>query len=347
MKAVRVYKDGIIKLEDISNPSIDSNAVKIKVKACGICGSDYPRMFDNKAHYYPITLGHEFSGIIVEIGENVKKFEIGDHVVGVPLIPCHKCIDCKNGDYALCKNYNFIGSRVDGAMAEYIVVPKENVIKIDKNVDFITGALVEPMTVALHGIKISEFKSDYSVAILGLGTIGCFVLQLVKLLGARNVIVFVRNKKYYELAKKLGADFVINTSDDDWQINFEKITNGRGVKYVYETAGSDETIRLSYKIVGNKGNICLIGTPKKEVCFDVDLWEMINRKELCVKGSWMSYSKEFPGYEWNEIINYVNNNQLTLDDRMNTKIYILDKGTLDRDDIYNKDKRMILVWDRK
>ena len=127
MKALKVYENAILKVEDVKEPVVGDNEVKIQVKACGVCGSDIPRIFNHSAHYYPITLGHEFSGVITSVGEKVKNLTVGDHVAGIPLIPCMKCSDCTNGNYSLCKNYSFIGSRRDGAMAEFVVVPENNV----------------------------------------------------------------------------------------------------------------------------------------------------------------------------------------------------------------------------
>ena len=130
MKAVVCYGDGVVKYEEIQEPKVTPNTVKIRVKACGICGSDIPRAMARGAHSYPIVLGHEFSGIVNDIGRDVTSVKAGDHVVVAPLIPCHKCDDCKKGNYSLCKHYSFIGSRQQGANADYIVVPEQNVVKI-------------------------------------------------------------------------------------------------------------------------------------------------------------------------------------------------------------------------
>ena len=111
MKAVIVKESNNIIFDDIEEDIIKDNEIKIKVKYTGICGSDIPRALNNKAHNYPIILGHEFSGMVVEIGNKVNNIKIGDHVVGIPLIPCSECNDCQNGNYSLCKNYSFVGSR--------------------------------------------------------------------------------------------------------------------------------------------------------------------------------------------------------------------------------------------
>lgn len=321
MKALRIYKDAVLKLEDIPEPIVGDNEVKIRVAACGVCGSDIPRIFDNKAHYYPIVLGHEFSGIIAELGEKVTGFNIGDHVVAAPLIPCHKCIDCKNGNYSLCKDYSFIGSRVQGAMAEYVVVPQENAVKLDKSIDLKDAAMIEPITVALHGFKQNDFKAGSNVVIIGMGTIGCISAQVAKAKGASHITAFVRNDKHNELALKCGVDTIVNTSNDDWKSIVQLITKGRGYEYVFETAGSSQTIVQCFQIAANKAHICLIGTPKKDVNFTVSEWEQINRKEFYLTGSWMSYSEPFPGNEWKEAVELLKSSRIMIFDELVNRVY--------------------------
>ena len=126
MKASVLVESGKLEYMDVPEERVENNLVKVKVAYTGICGSDVPRVLKNGAHYYPIILGHEFSGIVEEIGENVKSLEVGDHVVGIPLKPCGTCEDCQKGNYSLCKNYTFYGSRKNGSYAEYIVLPEEN-----------------------------------------------------------------------------------------------------------------------------------------------------------------------------------------------------------------------------
>ena len=302
MKALVVYKDGITNVEDVPEPQIKPGYVKIKVAACGICGSDVPRALNNKAHYYPIILGHEFSGVITEIGEGVNSVKPGDHVAGVPLIPCGHCEDCANGNYSLCKNYTFIGSRLQGAMAEYVVVPMYNVVKLNDTLDLQDAALIEPLTVALHALKQNNHKPGKKVAVLGMGTIGCLTAQAINHIGAENVTAVVRNHNYDTLVHKMGIDSIVNTSEKDWQEKVLQITANRGFDFVYETAGSIQTMKQAFQIAGNKSHICFVGTPKKELSFTVQQWEMMNRKEFYLTGSWMSYSGEFPGTEWKDAV---------------------------------------------
>lgn len=326
MKALRVYGNNIIKLENVADLKVNENEVKIRVKVCGVCGSDVPRIFDNKAHYYPIILGHEFSGVVVEKGNRVDKVSIGDHVAGIPLIPCLKCEDCMNGNYALCKKYNFIGSRRDGAMAEYIVVPESNVLKISENIDFKHAAFIEPISVVLHAFHQNNHRDDSNVAILGIGTIGCLAIQAAKIKGARNITAFVRNDKHNELAHKSGANNIVDTSKETWKEEVEHITKGRGFDYIYETAGAVETIKTCFEIAANKAHICLIGTPKASITFEPNLWDKINRKEFYLTGSWMSYSGDFPGTEWTSSRKYLEENKINIYPELINSEILLEEG---------------------
>lgn len=312
MKALVIHENAVVNVENVAETSLSADSIKVKVNTCGICGSDVPRVLDNKAHYYPIILGHEFSGIVTAIGDNVKNVNIGDHVVGIPLIPCYKCNDCHNGNYSLCKNYQFVGSRLSGGMAEYIVIPKENVKRIPDDLNLQDAAMIEPLTVAIHAFYQNHHKEGKKVAVFGMGTIGCFVAQVAKAIGAENITAFVRNHKYDNLLADMGITSVVNTQDKDWLEQVNHITNGRGFDFIYETAGSTQTMQQCFEVAGNKASVCFIGTPKKELSFTVKMWEMLNRKEFYLTGSWMSYSAPFPGTEWNDAVKYLENGQVKI-----------------------------------
>lgn len=308
MKAGVLYGNEDIRYDEIEKPQVSSGEVLVKVKMTGICGSDVPRVLHNGAHYYPIVLGHEFSGEIVEIGEGVEGFEIGDRVSGAPLIPCMKCDDCQNGNFSLCKNYTFIGSRIQGSFSEYVKMPYQNAIKFDKSIPFEQGAFFEPATVALHGIKCADYKGGKDVAILGGGTIGLFTMQWAKIMGAKTVTVFDISDKRLSLAKKLGADYVVNSLNEEPE-------KGK-YQYVFETAGQVATMKTAFEIASNKASVCFIGTPHADLTFTPREWENMNRKEFKLTGSWMSYSAPFPGDEWTLTAHYFKTGQLKFDESL-------------------------------
>lgn len=323
MKAGVVYGKEDIRFEEIAVPAVTAGKVLIKVKYTGICGSDIPRVNGDACHFYPNVLGHEFCGTVEQIGEGVKTVKVGDRVAGVPLIPCLKCEDCQKGNYSLCKHYSFIGSREFGSFAEYVVVPEKNAKVFDDEVSFEQGAFFEPSTVALHGINCTDYKGGKTVAILGGGTIGLFAMQWAKIFGAAKVAVFDISEERLKLAKKLGADAVFHTTDSGFKEQAMEVTDKKGYDYVFETAGNTVTIKLSFELVGNQGNVCLIGTPTKELIFSAREWELLNRKEFHLTGSWMSYSAPFPGKEWALTAHYFKTGQLKFDPSLIFKVVAL------------------------
>ena len=195
MKAAVVIKNEVVEYQEIEEPVTEPGTIKVKVKASGICGSDVPRVLHNGVHFYPIVLGHEFSGDVVEVGEGVEHIKTGDRVSGAPLIPCMKCEDCQKGNYSLCKHYSFIGSRQQGSNADYVVIPAANTVVFDKSISYEQGAMFEPSTVALHGVLCNDYKGGGYVAVLGGGTIGMFTMQWAKIFGSKKVVVFVLPKR--------------------------------------------------------------------------------------------------------------------------------------------------------
>ena len=140
MKAAVLHAKDDLRYEDYPTPKPGEGQVLVRVKAAGVCGSDIPRVLGDAAHFYPIILGHEFSGEVEAVGSGVDTVSVGDRVAGVPLIPCFDCSDCQKGNYSQCGNYSFVGSRIQGGFADYVVLPQRNVVKFDKTVSFEQGA---------------------------------------------------------------------------------------------------------------------------------------------------------------------------------------------------------------
>ncbi|MFP3155561.1 galactitol-1-phosphate 5-dehydrogenase [Lachnospiraceae bacterium ZAX-1] len=316
MKAAVVVANEDVRYEEYKEPQTQPGTVKIKVKASGICGSDIPRVLHNGVHFYPIVLGHEFSGDVIEIGEGVTNIKVGDRVSGAPLLPCMACADCQKGNYSLCKHYSFIGSREQGSNADYIVIPEKNAVVFDSGIPYEQGAMFEPSTVALHGVLQNDYKGGGYVAILGGGTIGMFTMQWAKIYGSKKVVVFDIDDKRLSLAKRLGADEVVNTKADNFMETAKELTNGAGYDYVFETAGAAPTMYMAFELAANKSHVCFIGTPHVDLTFTPSMWENMNRKEFKLTGSWMSYSAPYPGKEWELTAHYFATGQLKFDEEL-------------------------------
>ena len=298
MKALAVLENeklGVIDLEKPENTTGDD--VLVKVVYSGLCGSDFPRMFEHQAKFFPVVLGHEFSGVVEKVGEKVHKLAVGDKVSCIPLKPCFKCEACDEGNYSLCKNYGFIGSRENGGMEEYVKIPEINLQKLPEKFDLLQGAFFEPITVVLHGLGLlnKEVKGK-KVGIIGVGTMGLLAVQCAKAYGAELVSAFDINEKNLEAAKELGADEVHNVAKKDIENEYDKYD------IMIETSGANPSFVLILKLAAGKGELLYIGTPHSTLTFEYKDFELINRKELTIKGSWMNYSKPFPGKEWTEAV---------------------------------------------
>lgn len=313
MKAAVVCGNEDVRYQEVEEPKAGPGMVKIKVKASGICGSDIPRVLHNGVHFYPIVLGHEFSGDVVEVGEGVRRIQVGDRVSGAPLLPCMKCANCQQGNFSLCRYYSFIGSRQQGSNADYVVIPEQNAVRFDDSVSYEQGAMFEPSTVALHGLFQNQYQGGAYTAILGGGTIGIFAMQWAKIFGAKKVAVFDISRERLELAKRLGADEVFCTTEEGVLEQAMKLTGEAGYSYVFETAGQPATMYMAFQLAANKAHVCLIGTPHQELTFSPAMWENLNRKEFFLTGSWMSYSAPFPGKEWELTAHYFATGQLKFD----------------------------------
>jgi L-iditol 2-dehydrogenase len=312
MKAAVLHAKNDIRIEEVEVPALRPGDILVQVKATGICGSDLPRVMGEAAHHYPIILGHEFAGRVVDVGSAVTRVKVGDRIAGVPLVPCFACRDCLNGHYAQCKHYSFIGSRVNGSWADYVAIPERNALLLGDDISYEEAALIEPSAVALHGLNLIDFRGGEHVAILGGGNIGLLTMQWAKILGARSVTVFDIQEEKLETARQLGADHAIDPSrqPDEWQ----KVTEGQGFGVVMETAGADATMRLSLQIADSKAKVCFIGTPVRDLTFPHKLFELLNRKELVLTGSWMSYSAPYPGSEWDLTLEHIRSRKLNLKD---------------------------------
>ncbi len=305
-----------LRYEEMEKPVPQAGEVLIKVKYTGICGSDVPRVNGDACHFFPIVLGHEFSGQVVEVGQGVNKVKVGQRVAGVPLVPCMECDDCRKGNFSLCKHYSFIGSRRNGSFAQYVVVPEANAVPFSDDTSYKLGAFFEPSTVAIHALECVNFRGGSTVVVLGAGTIGLLTLQWAKIYGAKKVVVVNRSRGKLDLALKLGADAVVSTLDEDYKEQLSDLTDGKGFDYVFETAGSTDMMKFAFEAAGNKAKICNVGTPKTEMTFSVKEWEYMNRKEFTVTGSWMSYSAPFPGKEWELTAHYFGTGDLKILDEM-------------------------------
>ena len=297
MKAVRMYAPRDLRLEQIPVPKIKDDEALIKVMAVGICGSDIPRINEFGAHISPITPGHEFAGEIVEVGREIKNFKVGDRVTVPPILPCFKCEYCEQGHFSLCKDYKYFGSRNDGAFAQYLAVVEQNLLKIKDNVTFEAAATADPLANALHGVKRSGFKPGDKACIVGCGAIGLFAVQYMKAKGATVVVAVDVNDRKLEVAKNCGADVVVNGLDDDVVDQIIAATNG-GADVCIDASGFPIAQHNGIMATSKHGTTVLLGISHKPLELSEKCVDQLMRGEKAIVGSWNSFSKPFPGWEW-------------------------------------------------
>lgn len=314
MKSVVVHTGGEMTVEDRPIPELKSSGdVLVRIAYSGLCGSDIPRIFANSSHYYPITLGHEFSGHVVSIGEDIHDLQEGDAVACVPLLPCFECEECKKAAYSQCKHYDFIGSRREGGHAEYALVSRKNLFKLPENASLLQGAFLEPITVGLHALKLAGGCQDKEVIVIGAGTIGQLIIQAASALGAKSVTAVDINPQRLALALETGASHAFNSatlSADDIR---QKTQERRFNQLIIETAGTPQTVALSLDIAGPKAQVALVGTLHKDLTLNVSTFSHILRKELTLLGSWMNYSAPWPGSEWQQATQLFAEKRINLD----------------------------------
>ena len=287
MKALVKTKTGKGHLEliDVNEPKPRVKEVKIKVEYAGICGTDIHIYYDEFPTTPPITLGHEFSGTIVDIGEEVTRFKIGDKVVAEnSWSSCEICSLCRKGRDTLCPERVCIGVSQNGVFAKYVLYKEHLIHLIPENVDMLSAALTEPMACAVHGVvERSRVNSGDIVIISGPGPIGLFSMQLARSMGAIVIVIGISlDQKRLDIAKKLGADYAVNIQKEDIKSLINTITNNEGADVVLECSGAESAVDQGIDLLKKCGIFTQIGLHGKPINID---FEKICFKELDVYGS--------------------------------------------------------------
>ncbi|MCR4990273.1 MAG: galactitol-1-phosphate 5-dehydrogenase [Lachnospiraceae bacterium] len=280
MNAYVLHDISKFNMEEVPVPVPEEGEVLVEVKASGICGSDIPRIFVNGTYNYPLIPGHEFSGEVVDTFEGDDPEEaqklVGKRVGIFPLIPCMECPQCKERRFEMCKSYSYLGSRRDGGFAEFVAVPKKNLILLPDNVSYEAAAMLEPMAVAVHAIRRIKPKKDETVAVCGLGTIGMLVVMFLLEMGIQDVIVFANKESQRKMAVELGVD------------SKNLGLKNKPIDVFFECVGSNETIKWGLSLTKPGGRVMLVGNPKGDVELDRDIYWKILRNQLTLMGTWNS-----------------------------------------------------------
>ena len=244
MRAQVIVEPNNMQLKEVPIPQINDDEVLIKIKYCGICGSDwgsYIGKYADELKLLPLITGHEFFGIIQEMGANAQDLKLGDRVAVDICNACGTCYYCRHGDYLLCDNFVQTGIHSNGGFAEYVKVRWENCHIVPREVDDLKAAFIEPLTATIQASKRMNCKMASSVVVIGCG-LGIIHAAMSKLRGAAPVIVIGDSEERLAMAKKMSADYTININDTpDAVAEVLKLTDGIGADYVIEAVGSSKT----------------------------------------------------------------------------------------------------------
>ncbi len=270
MKAAVMRGANDIRVENCADPVIEPDGIIIKVKACGICGSDL-HVYKQEGKEGTI-FGHEFSGDVAEVGNRVKDILPGERVTAVGFRPCGQCFWCLQGKSYRCSDMALVGYQLPGAMAEYVLIPSaalgRNVFKLPDALTYWDGATVEPLSISLYAVKRAQTRENDTAVVLGAGIIGLCAVQVLKAMGVARVLVSGRRVSRLEAAKACGADLVVDAAAEDVLPAVLKATSGMGADLVIECAGTQVTFEQAVEMVHGGGKIMLVGVYEKPLIWD-------------------------------------------------------------------------------
>lgn len=289
MLAARYLGPYNLQPREISVPEIAEEEALIEVEACGICGSDINIV--NGTHpraRAPLTIGHEFSGRIVEVNSSQAKIAIGDCVTAFPLIACGQCHACTTGNSHVCRNLRLYGFDVDGGMAQYVKLPVDSLLRLPEGLPTRIGALIEPLAVAVHGVTRTNLEDVDLAVVLGAGPIGLLTALVAQARGIKHVIISDVRPSRLQLAKSLGLHAV--EAEKNLRHTVMELSNQNGADLLFECAGHPSSAREMTALVRSRGVIVNLGVFKGPV--EVDMMA-INFKEIQLVGSRVYERKDF------------------------------------------------------
>jgi 2-desacetyl-2-hydroxyethyl bacteriochlorophyllide A dehydrogenase len=290
MKAAVFYGKHDLRIEELEIPEkLTADGVLLKVKACGVCGTDM-HIFDGDegaaATPSGTVLGHEFAGEVVAVGDDVKSVKVGDRVCVDPNWLCNTCDFCRGGIGHFCESMKGIGTTINGGFAEYCAVPESQVYKFGESISYAEAAMTEPVACCLHGIDMSDIKAGDTVAVIGGGMIGLLMLQLAKLSGAAKLILIEPIEEKRRIAERLGADITIDPINEDVMEKLREYGITR-ITTVIECVGKTATMKQAIAIAGKKSTVMLFGLSKPDDEIEIKPFELF-KKEIVLKASFIN-----------------------------------------------------------
>jgi L-iditol 2-dehydrogenase len=288
MKALVLEQYKQFALQDVPQPTLEPDSVLVRVRVCGICGSDIHGMDGSSGRRVPpIIMGHEASGVIAAVGSSVSDWKVGDRVTFDSTVYCGNCYFCRRGEINLCDNRRVLGVstgeyRQHGAFAEYLAVPERILYRLPDSVTFEQGAFVEPVSIAVHAVNRTNVHVDDVAVVVGTGMIGLLVVQVLRAAGCGQVIAVDLDPARLELACELGAHAGLRSDQVDVAAAVRERTNGRGADCAFEVVGISPTVKLAVNCVRKGGQVTLVGNLSPNV--ELPLQAVVTR-EITLHGS--------------------------------------------------------------
>jgi len=291
LKALLYTKPYTFEYTDVPDPAVGDDDVLVRVKACGICGSDVAGHTGKTGRRLPpLIMGHEAAGIVERTGQNVSGFAPGDRICFDSTVYCNQCPACRKGLYNRCVTRQVLGVSVPefkrhGAFAELLAVPHWICARLPGSMSFVQACLLEPASIGTHAANRPPISTSDTVAVIGAGTIGLFILQAAKLRGVRTTVACDVNDFRLDLARRVGVDACLNPAKVNFRDEIQNSTDGRGADVTFEAVGIGETFRQAISITRTGGWIVAVGNLQQKTEFN--LQELVSR-ELTFTGSYAS-----------------------------------------------------------
>ena len=299
MKALVLHAVGDLRYEDVPDPVVTPGTVRVRVAFCGVCGSDLPRIFVKGTYRFPTICGHEFAGTVEAVAPDVRGVAPGDRVAVFPLLWCGRCAACAQKKYVQCEDYDYYGSRRDGAFAEFVVVPPRNLVPVPAEVRLEEAAMTEPAAVARHALRrVGERLDGRSVLILGAGPIGLMAAQWARAMGADLVTLSDPIARKLDLAREMG--FATGAPAD-------------GADIAVDAAGAPPALLAAMRAARRGGAVVLLGNPAGDLALPAALWSQLMRREVALYGTWNSdYGLEGDRDDWRAALDAMASGRLRL-----------------------------------
>lgn len=323
MKACVLHGVGDLRYQDAPCPVPRAGEVRVRVAACGVCGSDIPRIFVKGTYRFPLIPGHEFAGTVEATGEGADPALTGTRVAVFPLLPCRKCPMCAMARYALCEDYGYLGSRCDGAFAEYVCAPVWNLVPVPEQVSFEQAAMTEPAAVAAHALRQGRMVEEDCVLVLGAGPIGLMIAMWARLWGARRVILADIDPLKLDFTRTLGFNDGVDVRESSADAAIRALSGG-GPDLVIEASGSAAAFEKCMIAARPFGRVVLMGNPAGEMRLSQHGYWAVLRKELTVTGTWNSIYGDPAADEWRLALECMASGQLPVESLITHRVPLAD-----------------------